>query len=418
MTAPKKMVPGPSTFSRILPRKWPLRRIGPIFGLLLGGVLYADTLQIVGGGRLSGPSKVVEASDDYVMVKVDDTMTVAIDQSHVRRRIEDAELADYAELLTATGEQADAQFELGRWCRGRGLVAQSRFHYRRAMAADPDHKLARAALGYVRTGGQWIQFDELRRKQGLVNEGGRWTLPEAVEAEAAAKADDVASKRWIKDLARLRARAIRGDADAIAEIAAITDPLSANAIASELKATGQPRAMRMTWVRLLGSFRSGASVRALVETGLLEEDDVVREEALRQLQQHGASSAVASYLPLLRSNNPGQVQQAARALAFFPDPELADEYISALVTWQTIRQQVGSPGGMTATFGDTPGGGGGGLSTGSKVREQRRRIDQPAVVSLLRAVLPEVNFGYNQAAWSEYLRSLRSPPVDDLRRDP
>ncbi len=376
-----------------------------------------DTLQIAGGGRLSGPSKVVDAADDYILVRIDDEMMVALDQSHVRRRIADADLAGYAARAEAAAGDAEAQHELGRWCKGEGLVAQSRFHYRRAIAADPDHALARAALGFVRQGRQWIQFDELRRQQGLVHDGKRWTLPEAVEAETAAKADEIAAKGWIRDLARMRSKAIRGDAEALAQIAAIADPLAAAAIAGELKSKAQPRAMRLTWVRLLGSFQTGVSVRALVETGLLEEDEVVREEALRHLQQHGAASAVASYLPMLRSNDPDQVRQAARALAFFPDPELADEYIDALVTTQTIRRQIGSPGGTSATFGQTPSGSGGGLSSGSRVETQTRTINQPAVVTLLRAVLTDANFGYEQSAWREYLRGLRSPPVGDLRRD-
>tara|TARA_A100001391_G_scaffold187751_2_gene157916 strand:- start:420 stop:938 length:519 start_codon:yes stop_codon:yes gene_type:complete len=169
----------------------------------------------------------------------------------------------------------------------------------------------------------------------------------------------------------------------------------------------------MIYVRLLGRLRNGGTVAALVELGLNEPDELIREEALRQLTEFGAPSAVATYVPLLRSSSPGQVDAAARALTFFVDPELAFAYVDALVTEKQSQVQVGS-GGTQAGFGNN---GVSGMSQGASVFTKTSSFKHPAALQLVKAIAPGADYGYDETAWRQYFAALRNPYREDMRRD-
>lgn len=384
--------------------------------------VQAGKVELSGGGQLTGAVRRVENPDGstaHVVVRIDPAMSVAVPGVHTRRTVGDDELQEYRQRAAAAQQDADAQFELARWCKSQTLLHQYRFHLARTIDIDPDHSLARAALGFVRNGNDWISFEWLRRSQGLIQDKkGRWVLPEVLAEREQNDSYDLASKLWIRDFRRLHSRAARGDAEAIAEIQAIEDPVATAAIAGEFVRSRSSRAdlrnLRLIYARLLGKMRNGIAVKTLVEAGVLETDALIREEALRQLTQYGASSAVASYLPLLQSNSAKQVKAAARALAFFPDPELAFEYIPALVTEQKTRTQVGSPG-TNAAFGNN---GAAGLSSGSQIVERTQAIRVPEVLDLLKQIAPGEDYGYDERAWKQYFANLRNTPLSDLRRDP
>lgn len=388
----------------------------------VGKSVFAGKVKLSGGGQLNGDVKRVEKEDGstaHVIVRVDPEMTIAIAGVHTRRTVEGSDLAEYRSRVDQAGEDAAAHFELARWCKSQTLLAQYHYHLTRTIALEPDHKLARAALGYVTTPKGWVSYESLRRSQGLVQDSkGRWVLPEVLDESNRQEDADRAAKQWIRDLRRIHTQAIRGDAEAVAKITAIEDPMATAAIAGELmrsrSSKSDIRSLRMIYVRLLGKMKNNDAVAALVESGLNEPDGLIREESLRQLQDYGSSSAVASYVPLLKSESPAQVGAAARALAFFPNPELAFPLVDALITQQKTRVQFGS-GGTDASFGNN---GVSGLSSGSKVVEQTTAVRHPQVLSLVKSLAPGVDHGYDESAWRRHFAALRNPPRSDLRRDP
>ena len=197
---------------------------------------------------------------------------------------------------------------------------------------------------------------------------------------------------------------------------AIEDPLASSAIAEQLNESRgrgkQSRDMRMMWVRLLGKFRDSVSVQTLVKAGLIEDDEVIREAALKQLLEYGAGSAVATYLPYLKQNDNRLVNRAARALLWFPDPELSLTYVDALVTSHKSEQAPSSA--INAAFGD----GAGGLQTGGQKKVYIQKRNNSAVLALLRKIESEVDYGYDDQAWREHFASKRGSFSGDMRRDP
>lgn len=378
----------------------------------------ADTLLLSTGGQLTGKVREVESKKTpYVLVQVDQDLSVAIAKANSRMIVGDEKLQEYRRRVVEAGQDGQAHYELATWCRQNNLLQQRQYHLLRTIDLLPDHPNARAALGYTRKDGKWILTEVWRRNQGLVKDRkGQWVLPEVVAWRENADVNDKVAKRWIKTIKQLLSKIQRGDAEAKAEMAAIDDPLASQAIAKELvdsqKRGSNWRPVRMVWLNKLKEFRTGAAVEAIVKTGLLDTDDVVREDALAWLQSNETSSAIATYMPWLKSNNPKQVKAAARALAYFPNPEAAFVYIDALITIEKQTQQVG--GGSRAGFDNA---GGGGFSQGSKQVVVNTPHRHPEVLQLLRSIAPDVDFGYDKSAWKNYFAELRSPPRSDLRRD-
>lgn len=382
----------------------------------------AGKVDLSGGGQLTGEVKQTKKPDGstaHVVVKVDDNLSVAVAGAHVRYTVLADDLKEYRDRAAAAGQDAEAQFQLAHWCKLNTLLPQQRYHLTRTIALDPNHSLARAALGYIRydTDSGWINAESLRRDQGLIHASKGWVLPEVLAARNHADEADKQSKLWIRNLRRLHGNAARGDSVAMAEIEAITDPMATRAIADELMRSRNSklnlRALRMVYVRLLGRLRSGVTVATLVEMGLNEPDELIREESLRQLTEFGASSAVATYVPLLSSSSPAQVDAAAKALTFFVNPELAFAYVDALVTEHQSQIQIGS-GGTNVGFGNT---GGSGMSQGSKVVSKTNSVSHPAALQLVKTIAPGIDYGYDEAAWRNHFAALRNPYRADVRRD-
>src|SRR5690606_17758548 len=124
--------------------------------------------------------------------------------------------------------------------------------------------------------------------------------------------------------------------------------------------------------------------------GLSDPDSVVRERALETLQKISPATGIASYTPMLRSNDNAVVRRAAEALSYFPDPELVLPLVDALVTEH--KTVIPADTSTKAQFGNN---GSGGMSAGGKAKTISRRIENPPVLSLLRQLEPDVNFGYD-----------------------
>jgi len=392
--------------------------------VLLVGPAIAQRVDIYGGGAAVGQAKVSEqGGTQQVWVKLDDQVVLSIPKARVRTIEPVDKLARYFKFAGLTGDDPERHFKLSRWCKGESLPHQARYHLQRVIALDPDHTEARAILRYTRVAGEWIKWSTLQRQRGLVHVGGnKWEAPELIAREKARKADEVAAKKWTRTLRQMLSAVARGEEDALQNLAAIEDPLAADAVADQLMRSrdgSQTRQLRRLWVRLLGKFKNASSVKTLVQTGIDEPDFKIREAALEQLEQHGRRSAVSSYANVLveaaagKHANDSLVRRAAVALQSFPDPEMAFTYVDALVT-EHVRTAAPAPG-MSFGFGDN---GVGGIQAGGAPQAEVLRSENLEVLNLLRMIAPDVNYGFNEDAWRQYFAARRSRFDGDLRRDP
>ena len=366
----------------------------------------------------------MERKEDFVVVLVNDAIQIAIPASRVRRIVESESLEAYRELASTLGEDAEKHYQMALWCvRSKQVPGEIQkyktYHLERAIELDPDHTKARAALGFTQENGRWIKTDQLMTERGMIPGTVGWELPEAAAISDYADSQNVDARKWNREVKRLVAVVLRGSSkapEALASLKAINDPLAAGAIAQELlesrNTSNQSRQLRMVWIELLGRFRNLVAVEALVRAGLEEPDTVIREAALDQLVDYGSDSAVATYLQYLSHNDNKLVNRAARALTWFPDPERSISYIKSLVTTHQYESAPGPE--MQVGFGEN----GGGLNMGGKKKVRIERRTNAAVLTLVKQVIPEVDYGYDEQAWLRYIAKQRSEFSGDLRRDP
>ena len=386
----------------------------------------ADTVEV--GSQVKVDGKIIRQADEgqaaNVIVQLDPEISVAFPMSRVRRTTSsgDEELAWYQQELAKVGDDAELHYQLARACKGKGLNAQGDYHYRRAVAIDPRHSKARAALRFARDGLGLNAYEEQQRNRGLINAGGGWHVPDAWAAEQASEQATVESNRWIKELTKLKTlfyRKGRNSEDALAQIKAIDDPLATAAFVRAYKDSSQeraePAAMRQLYLQKLADFRTPLAIKTLVEAGVYERDANLRDFALEALQKDGRASAVATYLPIIRSEKkkPSEVQAALRALRYFPDPELWREYVDALVTTHT---EVRAPGPGFQVGKDASGAAGLGMG-GNKPKVFKQQRQNSDALILLQEIAPDANFGYNKAQWRQYFVQRLNGSPSQLRRD-
>lgn len=413
----------------------PLASIFTVFVILSAITLTprcsADWVELSTGGVVTGD--VAKRGNRPALIRTSDNIVIAVAESSIRRQINEADLDRYRAARQTAGLDPELNEKLARWCRTRGnlptLTKEFRdFHLWRVVHARPKDSATWAVLGYKAQGNEFVPVDDLMRDRGLVRNQGGWDMPEVVIRDQRADENEVIAKRWIREIARLVKTIQRGSGrveESAAELAAIDDPLASLGLADSFKRLGKAsgaiasRELRRVLLDKLIKFGNGIAIRTLVRAGLDDPDPILREVSLRALTENpsGRSSAIATYLPMLKSNSNALVNQAAAAMVYFPDPELDLDYTDALVT---EHRQVIAPGaGINTSFGGSgSGNSGGGLSTGGKPVVKNSRLKNPAVLSLLQTIAPDVNFGYDQQAWRNYFISLRTYSPGDLRRDP
>lgn len=383
----------------------------------LRGVASEDVVQLRGGGQLEGQVTRREGGKvAYAVVQVDPRLKVAIPESQINRVAEADSLTQYRQRAGATPPDAEQHYELARWCKQQQLHAQHRHHLQRVIALDPDHARARASLGFVSHEGKWVRAVELQKSRGLISVAGKYRLPAEVMITQAQREAESKAKTWARDIDRLKKQIARGGdrgAEAWATLAAIDDPTAAWAIGKELTEAAQPRDLRMFWIQKLAQLANSPALEALVRVGLSESDSVVREKALETLGKVSPATAIANYLPMLRSNDNAVVRRAAEALSYFPDPELALPLVDALITEH--KTVIPADQSTKVGFGS---GGSGGMSAGGKAKTLVRRMENPPVLNLLRELEKDVNFGYDQVLWRRYFAAKLSSYQGDMRRDP
>lgn len=379
-----------------------------------------DTVKIVGGGHVAG--KLVSKKDSGIVLSLDNDIGLFLPKARVQQIKAAATREEYRRLATAAGKDPDLHYKLAIWCKANQLYPQRQFHMQRAIALDENHERARAALGYVKDNQtrEWILYEQQQRARGLVFSDGSWQLPEAVARKRFQREANIAAKKWIKDIARLKGIVNRNNSkseEALAELKAIKDPNAAGAVAKQLvdsRDGSQSQAVRLMWVRLLGRFRNSISVQTLVACGLEEPDDVIREAAMEQLAEYGASSAVATYLPIIKSDKHSSqlVRRALRGLSYFPDRELWASYIDGLITKH--KQKVAA--GPAIQAGQVNGQGG--LQMGRKQEPKPIEVRNAGALTLLKMIEPGVDYNYDEQAWREHFARQLTTYEGDLRRDP
>jgi hypothetical protein len=152
--------------------------------------LFADEVFLKSGGQLSG--RIVSQTETQLEVDIGAGRIGVPVASVLRIEKGHSALQEYDDRAgrVASGD-VEGWVALGEWASARGLGAQAREAYTRALSASPGDPRANAALGNVQIDGRWVSEDEGYRARGYVRFEGEWITSaehQAILRERAAEA--------------------------------------------------------------------------------------------------------------------------------------------------------------------------------------------------------------------------------------
>jgi len=376
-----------------------------------------DELVLAGGGRLTG--KLVNADQTprtnyIVQLASGATLTLAKDQ--VQKVIaESAADAEYAALRHQQSDTAAGQWALAEWCKEHKLTDQRKQHLARIIELEPDHREARAALGYSKIAGRWTTTAQHQEAMGKVLYKGVYHYPQAIEIMESRERAEKDKAMWFANLKRWRSQ-LGSDkgAAAAAAITAINDPAAIWALKDYL-ATEQNEEVRVLYVKALTTIGNADAQVLLAERSLQDPAEEVRLTALDYLEHHPRYSLTSLYIQGLRSADNAVVNRSAIALSRFKDPRAIAPLIEALVTTHKYKVTTGNsnPGAINAGNGPM----GSGLSMGQSTHIVTQVEQNEAVLETLVAMAgASQNFRYDMQAWKSWYAGRKKNKLLDLRR--
>lgn len=400
---------------------------------LLSCPASADVLQLKSGGSIDGILLNPDESPrtKYVM-RMEQGVEMTFAKSEVESHLPLSEaLRLYRLNLSKMPATAEANWILAEWCNGKGLRTERELHLEATIQLDSDHEDARRALGYTRLRGEWKRREDFMRERGFVIHEGRWRLPQDVELDKQRREDDLASKRWTKDLKRWRRALGKNDPEVIASIQAIEDPRAAKALAAALANEKQLPVQRL-YVSALAKLPTHVATKALVRVVLgaipprIREPDLdMRDIALDGLDRHGRDLAIDAFIHSLGDPDNPTVNRAAVGLQRLSDPRAIRPLIDALVTEHKYKLGADNPGQITTSFGGGPSGdgigfgmGGGGPKEAKSLIRNRDVLDALLLLSDGFSPSNQNQDPYNRVPWMHWFATRDIPQVVDLRRDP
>src|SRR5688500_10086042 len=137
--------------------------VGSIFGCcVVGHTTAADVVVLNNDGRLEGTLVNPNESPRKNYIVKTDAGEITLDKSQVKEVItQSPDEREYEKIRFTFPDTVVAQWTRAEWCREKGLSALRTAPLQRVIDLDPDHKQARAALGYSHFNGRWTRREDV-----------------------------------------------------------------------------------------------------------------------------------------------------------------------------------------------------------------------------------------------------------------
>jgi len=209
----------------------------------------------------------------------------------------------YIDHLLAMDDTAAAHVALARWCEARGMHDRARVHWREALVRDDNQPEARAALGFVRRGLEWVPAETAR------------PAPLPVETDPTLPARRLELEREIRDVANDLLGA--DDPDKIRQgrlrIMMVRDPAAAEPIMRVLGIG--PIEWRVLAAEVLVQIPGDDALRFLLGLALADTSDAVHDAAVESLRLRDDHRVVQPLIYACARGLEATMRRAAHALA-------------------------------------------------------------------------------------------------------
>lgn len=384
----------------------------------------ADILHLANGGTVEGD--ILKKTDAFYRVRtVVGTVTLPVDAVD---RVEESEtpFAAYEQRLANTQDTPQGWFDLAQWCEKQGLAAQRKKHLQRAIELDPAFEPARAALGFVKVGGLWIDGRTADREQ-QARQSAAGAKPQERDASRIIAAIQAQWSRRIRAIRTnmLHASVARLVENGQARILEISDPLAILPLARHL--SDGKYAARDVLVDVLARFPQDEATMNLAVLSITDPEPGIRKRAVSALLDRDDPRVVPQFREALKSDSDTLIRHAAEALGALGDPAAVPDLIKVLHAERRKRVEIpthrylgtyverfSTP--TTVTLGSssrvshTPALGVGSVPTvvgafgGSSRRELRNvTVYRTEVLEALKSITGQ-NFGFEIEAWRAWHR--------------
>jgi len=329
---------------------------------------------------------------------------------------------EYTDRLIAMEESAPAHVALAEWCAKVGLDDKATRHWKEALHRDPHNADARAALGYVRRGDEWVEAGDAVSVPAV---GIQRYTPPAVDARRRDLEQRIQGV-YTQYLSALDPATWQKGAD---EMLLVRDPLAAEPV-HRILSNGNEKT-RLLMCEVLGQLPGKEAAHRLVRVVLSDSSRAVYDAAVAAIEMRSDDHAVPSMLNGLNGSEE-TLQRAAHALGELRVWKAAPRLVGRLETREPRTKEFkekGSPGayffsGDIVTYiadvepvvapgavafnpiiGAIPSGAG--VDVDNPVVTVRKTVivtvRQPEVLEALKKITGR-DFGYDEVAWRGWLR--------------
>jgi len=267
-----------------------------------------DVIHLKSGGRVEGAVVSRTAAELVVQTGAGKVTLKTADVARIEAKATPFDV--YREMAAKVkADDADGRYALGLWCQDHKLYREARAEFEKTIALDPNHKGARARLGYVLREGKWLTDAEAKKADGMVLMDGKWVTSEErnlAEQRAVAAA-------WVKRLRQLVAQSPTSEA-AVADrilkaigdrpreapdmaIRTVLEEMIRDAIEAKLDRTQE---VRLALVGLVAAQKAPEAADILRKTAVRDIDARVRAAAIKALAAQKNIENTAYFVALIQ----------------------------------------------------------------------------------------------------------------------
>ena len=387
-----------------------------------------DVVMLTSGGQLEGcVTETKDGNRTIIVVQLADGTSIKIAKDQIKsiRRPKEA-YAEYLDKKSKMADTVDAHWEMAAWCRENldaklsngptELGPERRYHMQTIVKLDPDHKQARAFLGYSNEKGVWINLEQQRLGHGFVRNNKRWMTREEIALEQANEVWKGLQTDWARRLKKLRSANGR-EAESVAELSKITEPAAIQPLI-ELLADEKSVDWQLALVDAMGQIHSAVATRALCDIAVTHLILTTRERAMSRLsQEHNDKRSATHYLAsqYLHSPNNEIINRAGFVIGEVGEFSAVMPLIEALNTVHIVANPYArNPGSIAPSFGSD---GGIGLQHGSGGPAQFKVTKKNNSVADSLRRFTKADFGFDENRWKEWYAKQFTLIDVDVRRD-
>lgn len=381
-----------------------------------------DSIELSHGGTIRG--RVLDDSRKsgrrVVTVELESGGVIELDAANLVRRVRKSDEIDeeFHKRLSSINETSDALWDLYNWCESqqggkRRFADQRQFLLEKIIAIDPEDTKARRALGYEKIDGRWYLTEAWYRAYGYQRKGTTWQS--TIDSEYTRMTDLYAERkrersreldRWFDQASKPTANRTAARAELLRMVAEDDEVTIAVLFEWLTNPKKMIPALRPLYLEAFGTTPPNhRKIRALCQFALKDPDSNLQDRALTLLMQPGFAPEVTASL-LAGFLDPGNIDvnkietiQLMERAAYIIGELGARNQIMPLVYVLEIHGKVlvNNPGRTEVANVD----GNMRFNPGAKPIEQAVIHRSDAVQMALKKIT-EQDFGFNQAAWTDW----------------